>query len=102
MKFGLSDEQYSILNELLIKPLKTKNASVYVFGSRARGSYHPYSDIDILFIDDQKNPVSQSEIAKINEDLEESRLEIKVDIVRSEDLAKSYADSVNEDKILIE
>jgi predicted nucleotidyltransferase len=102
MKFGLSKDQYILLDELLIKPLKSKNASVYVFGSRARGNFHPFSDIDILFVEDKQNIISPSELSRIKENLEDSKLEIKVDLVRIEDLAKSYLATANKDKIRIE
>ena len=102
MKFGLSDEQYSILNALLIQPLKAKKAQVYVFGSRARGKFHPFSDIDVLFIEEKDFSISASDISKIKTDLENSNLAIKVDLVRNQDLAQSYIASANKDKILID
>lgn len=105
MKFGLAEDQYALLDELLIKPLKSKNAQVYVFGSRARGDHHLFSDIDILFIEDKKNIkniISSREVSKIKTNLEDSKLTIKVDLVRAEDLAKSYVCGVYKDKILIE
>lgn len=94
MKFGLSAEQFSILDRILISELKKKKAKVYVFGSRARGDFHPFSDIDILFEESADSPVSTAELSKIKEELEESRLAIKVDVVRSIDLAKSFIDVV--------
>lgn len=72
MTFGLTQAQYQILEELLIKPLQRNKAEVYVFGSRARGTQHPFSDIDILYKEGNGNEVAESEIGQIKEALEES------------------------------
>lgn len=98
MKFGLSDQQMEILNKLLILPLKNKKAKVYVFGSRTRGKHHPFSDIDILFEESPSDPISEAEILKIKDALEESHLAVKVDIVSSKNLAKSFAEIVHNEK----
>lgn len=99
MKFGLTEEHYKILKAILIDRLKSHEAKVFVFGSRARGSHHPFSDIDIVFIENPKKTIPQNEILIIKENLEESSLPIKVDLVNFNDLAKSYLHSVEKDKI---
>lgn len=101
MKFGLSEQQFEILNNLLIQPLKKKNAKIYIFGSRARGKHHPFSDVDILFEESTKASISEIELSKIKEALEDSNLTIKVDIVNSKNLAKSFVEAVNREKIEI-
>ena len=101
MTFGLTQAQYQILEELLIKPLQRNKAEVYVFGSRARGTQHPFSDIDILYKEGNGNEVAESEIGQIKEALEESKLPIKVDLVNDKYLAASYRPSVENDRILI-
>jgi predicted nucleotidyltransferase len=101
MKFGLSDSQFKILEDLLINPLKSKNAKLYIFGSRARGDNHPFSDIDVLFVEDQNNLIDLAYISNLSENLENSNLAIKVDLVNSKNLAATYLPSVEKDKILI-
>lgn len=101
MKFGLSNEQYGILDRLLFKPLTQKSAQVYVFGSRARGQHHPFSDIDVLYIESKDFPVSDAELASIKETLEESNLTIKVDLVNDQHLAPSFRPSVERDRVLV-
>jgi len=98
MSFGLEDGQFAILNNLLIQPLKKANYSLWVFGSRARGDHHPYSDIDILYSSnhEKRNPTL---IGDIEERLQDSNLTIKVDLVQLEDLAASYKESVFKDRI---
>lgn len=99
MKFGLPPDQFEILEKTLIAPIKKKNIKIYIFGSRARGQFHPFSDIDILIEESGNSVVSESEISKIREELEESRLGVAVDIVRSKELAKSYVESVLKERI---
>lgn len=99
MKFGLSEQQFEILNEILIQPLKKKNAKVYIFGSRARGKHHPFSDVDILFEESSDVLISDVELSRIKEALEDSRLSVKVDIVNSKNLAKSFVETVTKEKI---
>lgn len=38
MKWGMTDEQFLLLNNLVITPLKKLGADVYIFGSRLSGS----------------------------------------------------------------
>lgn len=97
MKFGLTDEQYKILETILIKPLQSRQAELFVFGSRARGNHHPYSDIDIMYKENPESSISDSFVGQIKENLENSNLPIKVDLVSDKDLAKSYRDSVEKD-----
>lgn len=92
MKFGLSDENFNILTNLVIEPLKKQNAKVYIFGSRATGKHHPFSDIDILV--DPQNSIVKISTAKIMEDIEESRFPIKVDLVEISNLVENYKSNV--------
>lgn len=102
MKFGLSDQQYEILNQLVIQPLKQRQATVYVFGSRAREKFHPFSDIDLLYIEDSSHPkISDADLSKIKEDVENSNLVIKVDLVNEVELADSYRDTAMKDRKLL-
>ncbi len=50
MKFGLTDQQFQILNETLVSPLKSHGARVWIFGSRARGDNKAFSDINIVIL----------------------------------------------------
>ena len=47
MKFGLTAEEFSLLDELVIAPLKKHDCRVWIFGSRAREDHQKFSDIDI-------------------------------------------------------
>lgn len=97
MKFGLSKEEYEILNTLCVLPLKGLNAEVWIFGSRARHEHNPTSDIDILY--KVTPPLRSALLGKISSALEESRLPYKVDLVNIRNLADSYKDAVLEERI---
>jgi predicted nucleotidyltransferase len=97
MKFGLTEEEFSLLTKILIEPMTKLGATLWIFGSRVRGDYKKFSDIDILY--DTNNIFPTGAISKIKEDLEESRLPYKVDLVDVSDLAKSYAANINKEKI---
>lgn len=99
MKFGLPEEQFAILNEILIQPLKKHKATVYIFGSRATGKAHPFSDVDVLFEESADSLISAAELSKIKEELEESGLTVKIDLVNSKDLAKSFVEAVQRERV---
>lgn len=99
MTFGLSQEDYQLLLKLAVLPLKKHGARVWVFGSRARGDHRPFSDIDLLYSPASELPPGA--LAEIINDLEESSLPIKVDLVRDTDLAKSYRMNVSKDQVEI-
>lgn len=75
-KFGLTDRDISTLTEILRK--HTTVADVVVFGSRAKGTFKPGSDIDLAVMNDG---VNDAEILNIKNDLEESSLPYLVDIL---------------------
>lgn len=99
MKYGLSESDFKILQDLVLDPLKKMNVDVYVFGSRATGKHHPFSDIDLLLAPKEKIPAI--EFSRIKELIEESRFPIKVDFVLLDELAKSYREQVLRERILI-
>jgi predicted nucleotidyltransferase len=97
MRWGLEPLDLQLLERLLFEPLKARGARVWIFGSRARGDQKKFSDLDVLF--EESNPISLVELSKIREELEESELPIKVDLVAVKDLAESYRASVMKDRV---
>lgn len=97
MKFGLSNEDWDLLNRLAIVPLKQSGCKVFIFGSRARGDQKKFSDIDLLFASSTSLPLDV--IGKIRSELEESDLTIKVDLVQESELANSFRDGVMKERI---
>ena len=101
MTFGLNSADYKLLENLVITPLKQKSVRVFVFGSRATGRNHPFSDIDLLLEPLPTRPIELSELSQIKESIEEARFPIKVDLVLFDDLAQSYKNRVLQEKIEI-
>lgn len=97
MKYGLEDRQWELLETLVIQPLKKAGAQVWIFGSRATGRNHKFSDIDILY----SGEIPSSLISRILEDAEESTLPIKLDLVAAGNLAESYKESVLRERQLL-
>lgn len=63
--------------EILLKLSDKYSASFFAFGSRVKGSHRKFSDLDICI----KAPISDAQLSHLEEDLEESDLPFKVDIV---------------------
>lgn len=87
-KFGLKTKDWELLKKILITPLQTHECKIWIFGSRATGAFRQFSDIDILF--EPSHTIPSDLIGQIKEDLENSNLPIKVDLVQKKDLAKGY------------
>jgi len=96
MKFGLTEDQYRYIQGIIIVPLKNQGATIWMFGSRARGDYQEFSDLD--FMVESKEDISAS-VGKILEILENGNFPYKVDIVQSKNLAESYRKSFERDKV---
>lgn len=96
MKFGLTEQQYSYIQEIVVLPLRIKGASIWVFGSRARGDHSKFSDLDLMV--ECEDDVSAC-VSRIQETLETGNFPFKVDIVLSKDFAESYRESFAADKV---
>jgi len=96
MRFGLSQDEYELLENLVVKPLRERGAVVWCFGSRARGTQHKFSDIDLMV--DTTTDLSPL-IAQLVEDIVESHFPYKVDIVQRIDFAQSYLSGYERDKV---
>lgn len=75
----LHPDHLKIIHRILNKYL-SNSSSVWVFGSRAKGTARKYSDLD-LAIDVDQQPLSLSMMTSILDDFEESDLPYKVDKV---------------------
>lgn len=64
--------------QFLVKFFANKKVKIYLFGSRAKNTYTPYSDIDIAI---ESQEISNYDISILKEIVEESNLPYKVDII---------------------
>ena len=94
-RFGLSQPHWELLTKLLFRPVKEAGGRVWIFGSRARGDYRQFSDLDVLI----GGPITRDLISTIGEQLEESTLPIRVDLVLEPDLAETYHAGVMKERV---
>ena len=66
------------LKRFLRDYFKNRKVEIYLFGSRARGDFSNYSDVDIAILSEED---LSKEITLLKEILEESNFPYKVDIV---------------------
>lgn len=72
---------------MVLSALAPFDASVYLYGSRARGDWKRLSDVDIAI--DPRAPLPPSLLLELEERLEESHVPLHVDIA---DLSRSNND----------
>lgn len=94
--FGLTEKDWAIFNVVCLAPLKKIGARVWIFGSRARGDHRQFSDLDVIY-DLPKG--AKGPLPEIKDALEESDLTVKVDLVLATELAESYRQGVERDRI---
>lgn len=95
--FGMSKAEFDLLERTVLAPLKAAGATLFLFGSRARGDHSRYSDVDILI----EGNVDRMVIAHVREEIEESLFPYSVDLVEAEALAASYGSAVAKERIAL-
>jgi len=75
-KYGLNKRDMQTLSNIFSKYEDVRK--VLLFGSRAKGSYYPGSDIDMAIVD---NNISYQILRKIKSDISDSSLPYNVDLV---------------------
>lgn len=99
MKFGLTESELQWFISTVVNPLKAQKAKVYLFGSRANGKYKKFSDVDVLYIEDQFQTVSSQIILDILSEAQNSRFPYKLDLVKYSEIAASYKTGIDKEKI---
>ncbi|MFH1832504.1 MAG: nucleotidyltransferase domain-containing protein [bacterium] len=74
------------------------NCKIYLFGSRARGTNRPGSDIDIVL--DMGKKIERSLIADINDELEESNIVFGVDVLDFNSISQDIKDQILKERVL--
>ena len=69
-------------------------SSVWIFGSRYKGTHKPYSDLDLVIVDKEK--ISFKELGKIQDAFEESELNFKVDVLDWNRLSDEFKEIISE------
>lgn len=84
--------------ELLSNILSKYPYRFYVYGSRVKGHAKKYSDIDICTLDN----ITSVELYEIKEELEESNITIKVDLLSVAELSKEFFKAIEKDLVELE
>jgi predicted nucleotidyltransferase len=88
----LEPKHLTIVEEIL------KKYEINVFGSRAKNSAKPLSDLDLCL----KNNYDKSPIRKLQDAFEESDLPFKVDVVVWSELSDSFKNHIESDLVRFE
>jgi predicted nucleotidyltransferase len=91
-------EHLKIVQNILKKHLPT-NATIWVFGSRAKGTAKKFSDLDLAI--DAGKPLASSIMIELAFDFEESDLPYKVDIIDLVTIKENFKKIIMQDRILI-
>jgi len=75
------------------------NATVWVFGSRAKGTAKKASDLDLAI--DAGRPLTRAESISLWDEFEESDLPYRVDVVDLHTISESFREIIEQDKVLL-
>ena len=96
MRFGLEERHIKFILDVLNKNIIANNAIFYIFGSRARGVFKEYSDVDIA-VDCAGEKADNSVIVKIKSDFENSTFPYEVDVVDLNSLDEGFLNIIKDD-----
>jgi predicted nucleotidyltransferase len=89
---------WALVQRLLFSELA--GLQVWAFGSRARKTAKPYSDLDLAVLAPQA--LSMAELARINDAFDSSDLTIKVDVVDLRSISEAFKARIDKDKVLLQ
>jgi predicted nucleotidyltransferase len=91
----LNQSEYLTVTRILKKFLP--KAKFYLFGSRAKQTAKPYSDLDILVVDQDKIPLHR--LNEIEEEFDQSNLTFTVDLVDWYRVTQEFRNHLNQERI---
>lgn len=94
----ISPEQWAIVERIL--RLRIPHHEVWAFGSRAKRSARPYSDLDLCVIAAQ--PLSWALRAQLSEDFSESDLPWKVDLVDWASTSEAFRQIIQSHRVVLQ
>ena len=97
--FGLEERHLNFIKETLKKYVPNPNAKFYIFGSRARGKYREYSDVDIAIDSPDFTTTIKS---KLELEFEISTFPYEVDIVNLNTIKESFRNLIQDDLVLLQ
>ena len=93
-----SDEQ----KELILSAIRSRlpKGRVLVFGSRVRGDFKKYSDLDIALSLTDHSKIKLSDLSLIEEQLSNSNLPFKVDIIDFNAVDSTFQELIQKNSII--
>lgn len=79
---------------------QTPGMEVWAFGSRARRTAKPYSDLDLALI--TRQPLSLEQLASITDAFATSDLPIRVDVVDWATTSEAFRKIIERDKVVVQ
>lgn len=86
------------IRDIVLKNMENEPVDIYLFGSWARGSMRHSSDVDIA-VDGKETDVS-AKISALREELEESTIPYRVDVVDMERASEVLCEEIRREGIL--
>lgn len=94
----ISPENWRIVRDILQKHVSGQE--VWAFGSRARRSAKPYSDLDLVVI--TRQPMDLSISAALADDFSDSDLPFKVDVVDWATTSQAFRNIIERDRVVVQ
>jgi len=94
----LSTSDWQEVQRVLLQEIP--HTEVWAFGSRARRTAKPYSDLDLVVI--QEQPQSLESLANLRHAFDASDLTIRVDVVDWAAISESFRNIITQDKVLVQ
>ena len=93
----VSSSEWKIIEEILMTIVP--NQEVLAFGSRAKFSAKPYSDLDLAL--KGETPLNLSSVVDLRDAFSNSDLTFKVDIVQWENISESFRKIISKNSVSI-
>jgi predicted nucleotidyltransferase len=90
--------QWAIVRRILQKHVP--GCEVWAFGSRAKWTAKPYSDLDLVIISDRGLPLDVR--AALRDDFSESDLPWKVDVVDWASTSQAFREIIEQEKVVVQ
>lgn len=94
----ISPENWRIVRDILRRHVPDRE--VWAFGSRAKWTAKAYSDLDLCIVSDR--PAGLSLLGALAEELSESDLPFKVDVVDWATTGESFRKIIERDKVIVQ
>ncbi len=87
-----ADADLAGVRQIVVSRLAPHQARVYLFGSRADGSAHLSSDVDVAIL--PRSPLPTGLLAEVREALEDSLIPLRVDVVDLSETDRRFREAV--------